>query len=150
MSLGNLILGDVRQSARRAHKHFRAGEVGEGRELAERITTLLLSLRESYDTDRAFHQLVREALRVRLPEAFAADLFVHDRKLIEKMEGEGAPLRFVWLLHDCGSYLLDAREGQTPGVLASPFIRSCGAYRLYLFESGRLVECETSAARRAA
>ncbi len=138
MTLGELILGDVRLSARRAHRHFQLGEVAEGLELAARIATLLGSLRESYTTDRPFHQLVREALRAAMPEAFAADLFVHDRGLIEAMEGEGEPLRFVWILHDCGSYLLDARKGQTPSVLASPFTRHCGACHLYLFEGGAL------------
>jgi hypothetical protein len=53
MSLGKLILAEVRHSARRAHRHFRAGEADEGRRLARRIATLLASLRERYDTDSA-------------------------------------------------------------------------------------------------
>lgn len=53
MSLGKLILAEVRHSARRAHRHFRVGEADEGRQLARRIATLLASLREKYDTDSA-------------------------------------------------------------------------------------------------
>lgn len=53
MSLGKLILAEVRHCARRAHGHFRAGEADEGRLLSRRIATLLAALREKYDTDSA-------------------------------------------------------------------------------------------------
>ena len=114
MSLGKLILAEVRHSARRAHGHFRAGQADEARLLARRIATLLASLRESYDTDAPHHQLVREAVRLGLPEAFVADLFVHDREQIERMAAEGEGLRFVWVLHPAGSHMLDARDSHEP------------------------------------
>lgn len=143
MSLAELILADVRQSARRAHRCFRATEpeeLEEARRLSGRIAVLLSALRERYDTDAPFHQLVREAIRRGLPEAFAADLFFYDRGLTDAMAKDPRPARFVWILHDCGTFLLDAREGETPSYLAGPFTRNCGRHHVYLFEGGRLTE----------
>src|SRR5215213_942278 len=114
MSLGKLILAEVRRSARRAHRHFRVGEADEGRQLARRIATLLASLRERYDTDATLHQLVREAVRLGMPEAFVADLFVHDREQIERMAADGKGLRFVWVLHPAGSHMHGSRESREP------------------------------------
>lgn len=48
---------------------------------------------------------MREAVRLGLPEAFVADLFVHDREQIERMAAEGEGLRFVWVLHPDGKKL---------------------------------------------
>lgn len=138
MSLGELILADVRRGARRAHRCFRAGKAGEARQLAGRIAKLLACLREKYDTDAPFHQMVREAARLRLPEAFVADVFVHDRLKLEAMSAEGRTLRFVLVLHTCGSHLLDARAAQSPSHLAAPFLRRTGGCHVYLFEAGRL------------
>ncbi len=150
MSLGKLILAEVRHSARRAHRHFRVGEADEGRQLARRIATLLASLGEKYDTDAPHHQLVREAVRLGLPEAFVADLFVHDREQIERMAAEGKGLRFVWVLHSAGSHLLDARESQTPSYLAGSYLRRTDDCHVYLFENGALTKCASNAAALAA
>ena len=148
--LGELILADVRRSARRAHRHFRLGETAEGQQLARRMDTLLASLRESYDTDAPLHQLVREALRLELPEAYVADLFVHDREQIERMVAEGRGVRFVWVLHSAGSHLLDARESQTPSYLAGSYLRRTDDCHVYLFENGALTQCASNAAALAA
>lgn len=140
MSFAELILADVRHSARRAHRCFRAGELEEAHRLSGRIAVLLSALRERHDTDAPFHQLVREAVRRGLPEAFAADLFFYDRGLTDAMGRDPRPVRFVWILHECGTFLLDAREGETPSYLAGPFTRNCGRHHVYLFEGGRLTE----------
>ena len=140
MSLGKLILAEVRHSARRAHRHFRVGEADEGRQRARRIATLLASLRERYDTDAPHHQLVREAVRLCLPEAFVADLFVHDREQIERMAAEGEGLRFVWVLHPAGSHMLDARDSHESSYLAAPFLRRTEGCHVFLFDSGVLNE----------
>jgi hypothetical protein len=150
MSLGKLILAEVRHSARRAHRHFRAGEADEGRQLARRIATLLASLRESYDTDVPLHQMVREAVRRGLPEAYVADVFVHDREQLERMAAEDRDLRFVWVLHACGSNLLDARESQTPSYLAESFLRRTDNCHVFLFEGGMLTKCASNSVARAA
>lgn len=150
MSLGKLIMAEVRHSARRAHGHFRAGQADEGRELARRIATLLASLRERYDTDAPHHQLVREAVRLGLPEAFAADLFVHDREPIERMAAEGDGLRFVWVLHPIGSHMLDARESREPSYLAAPFLRRTEGCHVFLFDGGVLTEYAVNAGALAA
>ena len=141
MSLGELILADVRLSARRAHGHFRAGNLGFGRPPAERIALLPDALRSRHDTDAPFDQMVREVVRLGLPEAFVADLFVHDRRRLEMMAAEDGPLRFVWVLYDCGTHLLEARGSLTPSYLAEPFIRRYDRCHVYLFEGGRLTEC---------
>lgn len=150
MNLGELILADVRHSARRAHRHFRLGGTAEGRQLAQRITALLASLRESYTTDAPLHQMVREAARLGLPEAYVADVFVHDRAQLERMAAEGRDLRFVWVLHACGSNLLDARESQTPSYLAESFLRRTDNCRVFLFEGGVLTKCASNSVARAA
>ncbi|MFL6284548.1 MAG: hypothetical protein ACJ74Q_15490 [Pyrinomonadaceae bacterium] len=150
MSLAQLLLADVRLSARRAHAHFHAGRSAEAREQAERIAVLLVSLRERYDSDSPFHQLVREAMRRSLPEAFAPDLFIHDRTMLDSMSASPEHPRFVWILHDCGSFLLDARDGQTPSYLASQLTRSCGRHHVYLFEGGLLTEIARGASALAA
>lgn len=150
MSLGKLILAEVRHSARRAHGHFRVGEADEGRRLARRIATLLAGLRESYDTDAPHHQLVREAVRLGLPEAFVADLFVHDREQIERMAAEGEGLRFVWVLHPAGSHMLDARGSREPSYLAAPFLRRTEACHVFLFDGGVLTQYAVNAGAPAA
>lgn len=138
MSHGELILAEVRHSAWRAHRHFRVGEADEGRQLARRIATLLASLRERYDTDAPHHQRVREAVRLGLPEAFVADVFMHDREQIERMAAEGKGLRFVWVLHPAGSHMLDARDSHEPSYLAAPFIRRTEGCNIFLFDGGVL------------
>lgn len=148
--LGALILADVRHSARKAHRHFRAGETAEGQQLARRIATLLASLRESYDTEAPLHQLVREALRLDLPEAYVADVFLHDREQIEEMAAEGRGLRFVWVLHPAGSHMLDARESNDPAYLAAPFLRRTDGCHVFLFEGGVLTPLARNAAALAA
>lgn len=150
MSLGKLILAEVRHSARRAHRHFRVGEADEGRQLARRIATLLASLREKYNTEAPHHQLVREAVRLGLPEAFVADLFVHDREQIERMAAEGKGLRFVWVLHPAGSHMLDARDSHEPSYLAAPFLRRTEGCHVFLFDGGVLTGCAGNAGAPAA
>lgn len=150
MSLGKLILAEVRRSARRAHGHFRAGEADEGRQLAWRIATLLASLRERYDTDAPLHQLVREAVRLGMPEAFVADLFVHDREQLERMAAEGKRLRFVWVLHPAGSHMIDARDSHEPSYLAAPFLRRTEGCHVFLFDGGVLTGCAVNAGAHAA
>ena len=150
MNLGELILADVRHSARRAHWHFRLGETAEGRGLAQRIATLLASLRESYTTDAPLHQMVREAARLGLPEAYVADVFVHDRAQLERMAAEDKEIRFVWVLHSAGSNLLDARDSQTPSYLAESFLRRTDNCHVFLFEGGVLTKCASNAVALAA
>jgi len=96
MSLGELILADVRLSARRAHRYFRAGRADKATPLTERIALLLKGLREDYSTDAPFHQIVREAVRLGLARVYVADLFVHDRRKLEMLEAGGEPPAFLW------------------------------------------------------
>jgi hypothetical protein len=140
MSLGSLILADVRLSARRAHRSFREGRPDKATPLTERITLLLAGLREDYSTGEPFHQLVREAVRLGLPQAYVADLFVHDRRKLEMMEAEGGPLAFLWVIYDCGTNLLEAR-GSDPTHMADSFRRRYHDCHVYIFKDGELTEC---------
>lgn len=148
MGLGELILTDVRLSTRRAHNYFSEGRPDKAAPITERITLLLAGLREDYSTDAPFHQIVREAVRLGLPQAYVADLFVHDRRKLEMMEAEGEPLAFLWVLYDCGTHLLEAR-GPATAHTADSFRRRYRDCRVYLFKDGELTECLAAGATAA-
>ena len=93
---------------------------------------------------------MREAVRLGLPEAFVADLFVHDREQIERMAAEGKGLRFVWVLHPAGSHMLDVRDSHEPSYLAAPFLRRTEGCHVFLFEGGVLTGCAVNAGALAA
>lgn len=139
MGLGELILTDVRLSARRAHNYFREGRPDKAAPITERITLLLAGLREDYFTDAPFHQLVREAVSLCLPQAYVADLFVHDRRKLEMMEAGGESPAFLWAIYDCGTHLLEAR-GSDPTHMADSFRRRYHDCHVYLFKDGELTE----------
>ena len=145
MSLGELILADVRLSARRAHRYFRAGRDDKATPLTERIALLLKGLREDYSTDAPFHQIVREAVRLGLARVYVADLFVHDRRKLEMLEAGGEPPAFLWVIYDCGTHLLEARGAATEHT-ADSFRRRYRDCRVYLFKDGGLTECLAASA----
>lgn len=89
-------------------------------------------------------------MRLCLPEAFVADLFVRDREQIERMAAEGEGLRFVWVLHPTGSHVLDARDSHEPSCPAAPFLRRTEGCHVFLFDGGVLTGCAVNAGAPAA
>lgn len=53
----------------------------------------------------AYVKLLEAAVRQRKPQSYADDLLKLDKLWVEKWCQSGEPLKFVWILRDCGTHI---------------------------------------------
>lgn len=92
---------------------------------------------------QAYRALKAESMKVGWPLAYQTDLTKHDRAALSVKD---APERFVWILRNAGTHLLQDNGRWESGVLRY-LARAESRARFYVFENGELREVERDEAR---
>ena len=94
----------------------------------------------------AIDAMIRESERTGWPLRHTDDLHVHDRR---RLEGDDAPLVFVWVLRELGTELLDTRmDRESASAYMRHYRSSRGTNRYYVWDDGSLRPVTLDAAER--
>ncbi len=87
---------------------------------------------------RAYQALVKESKAQGLPKAFAADLTTHDHEALSRMGEGNRPIRFVWILRECGTEFVSWHHAQ---ALVEYYQRPATEQVLfYIYDDGGLMD----------
>lgn len=100
------------------------------------VAAPLLFHRELDMATDAFETLVAESKSVGWPTCYRDDLYVHDRSALE----ENKPVKFVWLLRECGTDLCipDSLLGFSVLSYNARYNNMISDRRVYIYDRGQL------------